>query len=100
MQWRQAAAALVLVGASAIGVQAHAAPVSPALSHMDLIAHGDPAIRKIYWMWRSGARVWVGPPPRYPHGWGPQPYYGRAPYWHGGRGYWHRRWHRDGWRHW
>jgi hypothetical protein len=100
MQWRQANAALVLVGALVIGVQANAAPVTPGMSRMNVVTDGDPAMQEVYWARHDGVRIWVVGPPPYPYRWGPRPYYGTAPYWYAGRGYWHRRWHRGGWHYW
>jgi len=107
MQWRHTAAGLFLTAATAVGLQAQAAPVRLGPSGPSLATHADPAIQDVYWVWRGGVRVWVPPPHPYyrppPAYYAPPPpagYYGRPPYWYGGRGYYHRRWHGGGWRYW
>lgn len=108
MQWRHMAAGLILTAATSIGLQAKAAPVRLGPSGPSLATHADPAIQDVYWVWRGGVRVWVaapypGPYYRPPPYYAPPPpvgYYGRPPYWYGGRGYYHRRWYGGRWRYW
>ena len=98
MRSRNAAAAIVLGGLSLLAIQARAAAaisLAPQPRHHRVVSGGS--IEPIYWEYRGGVRVWIGPPPApyYQRG-----YYGRPPYWYHGRGYYHRRWYHGGWRYW
>ncbi len=64
MQWRHMAAGLILTtAATAVGLQAKAAPLRLGPSGPSLTTHADPAIQDVYWVWRGGVRVWVAPYP-------------------------------------
>jgi hypothetical protein len=97
MRWRSAAAALVCAGVCAITPPV-AASMKPAWANLQLRLDSAP-VEPVYWGWRGGVRIWIGAP--LPPGYYGRPsYYGRSPYWYGGRGYWHRGWYRGGWRYW
>jgi hypothetical protein len=98
MRWRSAAVALVLTGACGIAPCAQAASAIGVQGGTSL-AVGNPHVQPVYWGWRRGVRIWIGAPYPTAH-YGPPGYYGRAPYWYGGRGYWHRGWSHGGWHYW
>jgi hypothetical protein len=95
MRFGRTIAALAFCGLSGLAMQAKAAPAAGVI-RPDAVQAAAPAhVEPVYWAWRGGVRVWIGPRPYYRYG-----YYHRPPYYWRGRGYWHRGWYHGGWRYW
>lgn len=100
MKLQNVAAAAILAGLSAWSVHANASPAAGLMQADQLRPAPTAHVEPVYWGWRGGVRVWIGPRPYYPRPYYYRGGYGRPPYWWHGRGYWHRGWHQGGWRYW
>ena len=94
------AGAVLAVACVAAPELSHAAPTAGAVAAANTAVAPSASVQNVAWVWVGGRRIWrpvvvVRPPVVVAR---PGVVVGAAPYYWGGRGYWHRRWWNGGWR--